>query len=206
MLRSATAFLDTVRYQPSSERTRFSGGFVDAQLPAQRLPPDLPRAPQSDRQHHGSCAVPSRWAASMSPPRWRRSSTTGSTLTAYIPGYLTVPGCTRARRYLAVEGQPKYLTVYEFENAGVRYDTPEDGTVRVPAIHGTCACGHTSDWTRLACGISPDLPDMTRDAAAHTLLTTAGALAAVPSRAAEKARITLWHAMLVPRLAKRSPS
>jgi hypothetical protein len=30
----------------------------------------------------------------------------------------------RARRYLAVEGQPKYLTVYEFENAGVP-DTPE---------------------------------------------------------------------------------
>ena len=25
----------------------------------------------------------------------------------------------RARRYLAVEGEPKYLTVYEFENAGV---------------------------------------------------------------------------------------
>jgi hypothetical protein len=44
--------------------------------------------------------------------------------TAYIPGYLKVPGCIRARRYLAVEGQPKYLTVYEFENAGVP-DTPE---------------------------------------------------------------------------------
>jgi hypothetical protein len=44
--------------------------------------------------------------------------------TAYIPGYLTVPGCIRARRYLAVEGLPKYLTVYEFENAGVP-DTPE---------------------------------------------------------------------------------
>jgi hypothetical protein len=44
--------------------------------------------------------------------------------TAYIPGYLTVPGYIRARRYLAVEGQPKYLTVYEFENAGVP-DTPE---------------------------------------------------------------------------------
>ena len=44
--------------------------------------------------------------------------------TAYIPGYLTVPGCVRARRYLAVEGQPKYLTVYEFANAGVP-DTPE---------------------------------------------------------------------------------
>ena len=39
--------------------------------------------------------------------------------TVYIPGYLTVPGCINARRYVAVEGQPKYLTLYEFENTGV---------------------------------------------------------------------------------------
>ena len=39
----------------------------------------------------------------------------------YVPDYLTVPGVIRARRFLAVEGQPKYLTVYEFE----RPDVPE---------------------------------------------------------------------------------
>jgi len=39
--------------------------------------------------------------------------------TAYIPGYLAVPGCLGARRFVAVEGQPKYLTVYEFEHASV---------------------------------------------------------------------------------------
>ena len=39
--------------------------------------------------------------------------------TAYIPGYLAVPGCLGARRFVAVEGQPKYLTVYEFEHARV---------------------------------------------------------------------------------------
>ncbi len=39
--------------------------------------------------------------------------------TVYIPGYLTVPGCINARRYVAVEGQPKYLTLYEFEHVGV---------------------------------------------------------------------------------------
>ena len=39
--------------------------------------------------------------------------------TVYIPGYLTVPGCINARRYVAVEGQPKYLTLYEFEHARV---------------------------------------------------------------------------------------
>ena len=37
----------------------------------------------------------------------------------YIPTYLTVPGVIRARRYLAVDGQPKYLTVYEFERPDV---------------------------------------------------------------------------------------
>jgi len=37
----------------------------------------------------------------------------------YVPDYLTVPGVIRARRFLAVEGQPKYLTVYEFERPDV---------------------------------------------------------------------------------------
>ena len=37
---------------------------------------------------------------------------------AYIPGYLAVSGCLNARRFIAVEGQPKYLTVCEFEHAG----------------------------------------------------------------------------------------
>jgi hypothetical protein len=37
--------------------------------------------------------------------------------TADIPGYLAVPGCFGARRFVAVEGQPEYLTVYEFEGA-----------------------------------------------------------------------------------------
>jgi hypothetical protein len=37
----------------------------------------------------------------------------------YIPGYLAVPGVIDARRFVAVEGQPKYLTLYEFEHEGV---------------------------------------------------------------------------------------
>ena len=40
-------------------------------------------------------------------------------LTTYIPGYLAVPGCIRARRFVVIDGQPKYLTVYEFEHAKV---------------------------------------------------------------------------------------
>jgi hypothetical protein len=42
----------------------------------------------------------------------------------YIPGYLKVPGVIRACRFTAIEAQPKYLTVYEFENPNVP-DTKE---------------------------------------------------------------------------------
>ena len=44
--------------------------------------------------------------------------------TAYIPPYLAVPGCLGARRYVAVDGQPKYLTLYEFANATVSESEP----------------------------------------------------------------------------------
>ena len=49
--------------------------------------------------------------------------------TAYIPGYLKVPGVLRARRFVAVDAEPKYLTVYEFANAGVP-DSPEWAAAR----------------------------------------------------------------------------
>jgi hypothetical protein len=41
--------------------------------------------------------------------------------TVYVPGYLTVPGVTRARRFVALDGPPKYLVAYELE----RPDVPE---------------------------------------------------------------------------------
>jgi hypothetical protein len=44
--------------------------------------------------------------------------------TAYIPPYLAVPGCLGARRYVAIDGQPKYLTLYEFENPLVSESAP----------------------------------------------------------------------------------
>lgn len=37
----------------------------------------------------------------------------------YVPNYMKVPGCIRGRRYRAVEGEPAYLTVYEFEHPEV---------------------------------------------------------------------------------------
>src|SRR4029450_8966302 len=54
----------------------------------------------------------------------------------YIPTYLTVPGVIRARRFVAVDGQPKSLTVYEFE----RPDVPDS-----EAWHRAC---ESSPWSR----------------------------------------------------------
>ena len=36
--------------------------------------------------------------------------------TIYVPNYEKVPGCIRGRRWRVVHGEPKYLTVYEFEH------------------------------------------------------------------------------------------
>ena len=44
----------------------------------------------------------------------------------YVPNYETVPGVIRGRRYRAVSGEPKYLTVYEFENENVSKSTEWD--------------------------------------------------------------------------------
>lgn len=37
----------------------------------------------------------------------------------YVPNYEKVPGVIRGRRYRAVEGAPRYMTFYEFENPKV---------------------------------------------------------------------------------------
>ncbi|MBI2871785.1 MAG: hypothetical protein HYY00_01175 [Chloroflexi bacterium] len=39
--------------------------------------------------------------------------------TVYIPGYEKVPGCIKGRRYVAVRGQPKYFTLYDFQHENV---------------------------------------------------------------------------------------
>ncbi|MGH7331903.1 MAG: hypothetical protein ACREKS_03980 [Candidatus Rokuibacteriota bacterium] len=39
--------------------------------------------------------------------------------TIYVPNYEKVPGVIRGRRYRAVTGTPRYLTLYEFEQAKV---------------------------------------------------------------------------------------
>ncbi|WP_428484435.1 hypothetical protein [Rhodopila sp.] len=113
----SAAFLDTVRYQPSVRRLAASGSTAGRNFllncyrqifPAKTDPADspseLPRYLQMGRIDV---------MASMEEEfnDWYN--------TVYIPDFLRVPGVLRARRFVAVEAQPKYLTVYEFENAGV---------------------------------------------------------------------------------------
>jgi hypothetical protein len=47
----------------------------------------------------------------------------------HVPALIGQPGFIRARRYVAVEGQPKYLAIYEFEREENR-KTPEYQKVR----------------------------------------------------------------------------
>ena len=117
VLRSA-AFLDQVRYKsvpmaPAVSPAARSAGLSCSRPTARSSRPG--RALSSWRwDRRPSC----RWAAWTSPATWRRSSTTGTTRRT-IPAYLTVPGVIRARRFVVIDGQPKYLTVYEFAHAGV---------------------------------------------------------------------------------------
>jgi len=127
VLRSA-AFLDTVRYQPSPRRTKVSPSHVGRNFllngyrqifPVKTNPADNTMEPAPFLQM-GRIDIASHMEDEFND--WYN--------TAYIPGYLKVPGCLRARRFIAVDGVPKYLTVYEFENAGVP-DTPEWAEARV---------------------------------------------------------------------------
>jgi len=116
VLRSA-AYLDTVQYQPSPQRTKIGTSRVGRNFlrnayrqifPVHTNPIEQTVAMAPFLQMGRidvSVAIEEEFNA------WYN--------TAYIPGYLAVPGCLGARRFVAVEGQPKYLTVYEFEHARI---------------------------------------------------------------------------------------
>lgn len=116
VLRTA-AFLDAVRYRPSPRRAKTSGGHVGRNyilnayrqiFPARTNPVELTMGPSPFLQM-GRIDIPAAVEEEFN--AWYN--------TAYIPGYLAVPGVLRARRFVVIDGQPKYLTVYEFERAEV---------------------------------------------------------------------------------------
>ena len=116
VLRTAD-FLDAVRYKPSPWRAKASGGHVRRNYllnayrqiyPARTNPVEATMETPKYLQM-GRIDIPSHMEEEFN--AWYN--------TVYIPGYLTVPGVIRARRFVVVEGQPKYLTVYEFEHPKV---------------------------------------------------------------------------------------
>ena len=116
VLRSS-AFLDEVRYRPSPRRQQASGGHIGRNFllngyhqiyPMMVNPIELTMG-MSPYLQMGRMDIPVAMEEEFN--AWYN--------TVYIPGYLTIPGCIRARRFICIEGQPKYLTVYEFENPTV---------------------------------------------------------------------------------------
>jgi len=112
-----SAFLDELRYRPSERRTDVSPSHIGRNFllngyrqifPAKVDPAEFPQEAPRFLQM-GRITIAAHMEDEFN--AWYN--------TAYIPGYLRVPGVIRARRYVAIEGEPKYLTVYEFDNAGV---------------------------------------------------------------------------------------
>jgi hypothetical protein len=114
-----SAFLDEVRYRPTPWRAKASGGHIGRNYilnvyrqiyPARTNPIELTMGPPPYLQM-GRMDIPAHLEEEFND--WYN--------TAYIPNYLAVPGVLRVRRYVVIDGQPRYLTVYEFE----RPDIPE---------------------------------------------------------------------------------
>jgi hypothetical protein len=116
VLRSA-AYLDAVKYKPSSGRERAGPSRTGRNFlrncyrqihPMHTNPVEQTRGPAPFLQM-GRIGIPAMVEEEFND--WYN--------TAYLPPYMAVPGCLGARRWVAVEGQPKYLTLYEFESASV---------------------------------------------------------------------------------------
>ena len=118
----SSAYIDGVKYRPSLARERTGTSRVARNflrnayrqiLPVHTNPIDQTKEPAPFLQM-GRIDIPAMVEEEFND--WYN--------TAYIPPYLAVPGCLGARRYVAVDGQPKYLTLYEFENPNVSESAP----------------------------------------------------------------------------------
>jgi hypothetical protein len=133
VLRSS-AYLDQVKYQPSPARQKTGSSRIGRNFLRNAYRQILPvhsdpieqTAPMAPVLQMGRIDVSSAVEEEFN--AWYN--------TVYIPGYLAVPGCLGARRYVAVEGQPKYLTLYEFEHA------------QVPESEAWTRARDSNPWTR----------------------------------------------------------
>lgn len=139
VLRSA-AYLNSLKYQPSAQRQKTGTSRIGRNF-----------LRNAYRQIYPVHTHPIEQTAGMAPVLQMGRIDVSSAVeeefnawynTVYIPGYLAVPGCIAARRYVAVEGQPKYLTLYEFEHA------------KVPESEAWSRARSSNPWTRR---MSPNL-------------------------------------------------
>jgi hypothetical protein len=133
VLRSA-AYLDAVKYQPSSQRSKIGTSRVGRnflrnayrQIFPVHTDPIEQTMEMSPVLQMGRIDIPAAVEEEFND--WYN--------TVYIPTYLTVPGVLRARRFVAIEGQPKYLTLPRSRRA-------RPGAKRGRVIHGPGACHRT---------------------------------------------------------------
>jgi len=116
VLRSA-AYLDTVKYQPSPQRTKIGTSRVGRNFLRNAYRQIFPVHTNPIEQT--VAMAPFLQMGRIDVPAAIEEEFNAWYNTVYIPGYLAVPGCLGARRFVVVEGQPKYLTLYEFEHARV---------------------------------------------------------------------------------------
>jgi hypothetical protein len=112
VLRSA-AYLDTVKYQPSPQRTKIGTSRVGRNFMRNAYRQIFPVHTNPIEQTAAMLRF-CKWGGSTCPPRSMRSSTPGT-----IRSISRASGGPGARRFVAVEGQPRYLTLYEFEHGQV---------------------------------------------------------------------------------------
>lgn len=122
-----TAFLDEIRFRPSAARTKVSPSNIGRNflLNAYRRIFPIMSQPADETWE----PAPFLQMGRMDIPAVMEDEFNDWYNTVFIPDFLKVPGVLRARRFKAIEAEPKYLTVYEFAHAKVS-DSPEWAAAR----------------------------------------------------------------------------
>ncbi|HVC57799.1 MAG TPA: hypothetical protein VND95_17755 [Stellaceae bacterium] len=116
------AFLDGARFRPSARRVQYSGGTIGRNYLLNGYRQIFPVHSNPIEQTAGP--APFLQMGRIDIPQMVEEEFNAWYNTAYLPPYMAVPGCLGARRFVAVDGQPKYLTLYEFANATVSESEP----------------------------------------------------------------------------------
>ena len=134
------AYLDHVKYQPSPQRSKTGTSRVGRNFLRNAYRQIFPM--HTDPIEQTMAMAPVLQMGRIDVPAAVDEEFNAWYNTVYIPTYLTVPGVLRARRFVAVEGQPKYLTLYEFEHP------------QVPESEAWSTARASNPWTRR---MSPNL-------------------------------------------------